>query len=207
MRVPCGAFSLQSFTSNSRSLDQKDKILLSTPALAALSAGYKSRRKMPSKMIFEGAKSGLKWGAFLLSLCTMLGTNKFLARNSEKVREFENKHGLITMAGVGVASTGGYYLLNEFGNNLANNHPKIRNGVVNTIKEVDNNGFIMGIKESMRDGRLSYRRRILSQPDYIKKSARFVSRATRTAMASLPYVGAGLACAIAVIKPRMLPED
>ncbi len=207
MRIESTGLASVGFTSNRSRLDQKDKILLSTPALAALSTAYKKRRGMPSKMILEGARSGLKWGAFLLSLCTMLGANKFLTKNSKKVRDYENNHALISMACVGAASTGGYYLLNEFGNNLANNHPKISNGVVNTIKEIDENGLVMGIKETMRDARLSYRRMILNQPDYIKKSARFMSRMTRTTMASLPYVGAGVACAIAIIKPKMLSRD
>lgn len=206
MRIPNNSLRSASFTARRGQLEQKDKILLSTPALAALSAAYKNRRGMPSKMIMEGAKSGLKWGAFLLSLCSMMGLNKFLARNSQKFRDFEHNHGIAAMAGVGVASAGGYYLLKSAGETVAEKHPRISSGIVNGIKSVDNNNFIMEMKSTMRDGRLSYRRMIAAQPEYVIKSARFVSRMTRTAMASLPYVGAGLACAIAILKPKMLPD-
>ena len=207
MRIPNNVLPYTSFTSYNERLDQKDKILLSTPALAALSAGYKNRRGMPSKMLLEGAKSGMKWGAFLLSLCSMMGVNKFLARNSQKFREFEYNHGIAAMAGVGAASVGGYYLLKGAGEAFSEKYPKVGRGITSSVQKIDDNSFIMGMKEMMRDGRLSYRRMILNQPEYVINSARFVSRMTRMAMASLPYVGMGLACAIAVIKPRMLPEE
>ncbi len=207
MRIEGSNSQYAGFTSRNTQLDQKDKILLSTPALAAISAGYKNRRRMPSKMILSGAASGLKWGAFLLSLCTMMGVNKFLARNSQKFRNFENEHGIAGMACVGAASAGGYYALKETGNYFTKKNPKICRGTVNFIKSIDNNDFIIGIKSNLRENRLSYRRMIYNQPEYIIKSAKFLSRMTRTAMASLPYVGAGLACALAIIKPKMLPEN
>ncbi len=207
MRIPDNTFSYTNFSSYNKSLDQKDKILLSTPALAAISAAYKNRRKMPSKIVSAGALSGLKWGAFLLSLCSMININKFLARNSQKIRNFENNHEITAMAAVGAASTGGYYLLQTAGKAFTEKHPKLCSKTAEIVNSVDNNDFIMGVKSFMRDSRLSYRRKIKTQPSYVLNSARFLERTVRAGMTTLPYVGAGLACALAVVKPRMMPEN
>ena len=76
-----------------KSLDTKEKIVLSTPLLATVSAMNETGLSgKTSQMLTNGGRAFAKWTCGLLAAGTIISANKFLARNSKTVRDFEEKH-------------------------------------------------------------------------------------------------------------------
>ncbi len=186
--------------------DTKDKILLSTPALAAISGAYAKRYREPSKMVLEGARRGLKWSGFLLALGATIGINKFLAKNSTKFRDFEENHGIISMCGVGVVATSAYYVFGGAADSFVRKNPNLCEGTVRLVEKLDNNSFLDGVRKIIKSGKRGYKNAIASQPQYVKNTSAFLGKLGKSTMKTLPYIGVGLACAIAVLKPKMMAD-
>ena len=195
-----------SFKGYNSGIDTKDKILLSTPILAAISGGYAKLYKEPSQMVLAGAKNGLKWSGFLLALGATIGINKFLTKNSSKFRNFEEDHGVVSMCGVGVVSTSAYYILSGAADSFVRKNPNLCDGTVRLVEKLDNNSFLEGVREIIKSGKRGYKNAIASQPQYVKNTSAFLGKLGKSTMKTLPYIGVGLACAMAVLKPKMMSD-
>ena len=195
-----------SFKGYNNGLDTKDKILLSTPALAAISGGYAKRYRAPSQMVLSGAKNGLKWSGFLLALGATIGINKFLAKNSTRFRDFEENHGIVSMCGVGIVATSAYYVMSGAADSFVRKNPNFCNGTVRLVEKLDNNSFLSGVREIIKSGKRGYKNAIASQPQYVKNTSAFLGKLGKSTMKTLPYIGIGLACAMAVLKPKMMAD-
>ena len=190
-----------------KSMDTKDKLVLSTPLLAAASSMHQTQSTKTSKILLNGANSFGKWTCGLLAAGTAISANKFLARNSKKVRDFEENHSVWSIIGAGVVATGFYHSFRTAARGVAHMNQDSVNTMTGWVKKIDDIQWVNGAKKSLANLKKSYRETVSGMPDFIQSLNRGLGKASRNIVKYLPELAIATACGLAMITPKMMPKD
>lgn len=191
-----------------KSLDTKEKIVLSTPLLATVSAmnetGLSSKT---SQILTNGGRAFAKWTCGLLAAGTIISANKFLARNSKTVRDFEEKHDVWTIIGAGAVGTGVYHGFKAAAKGFANTKKDSFNEISKFVEKIDDVNVINGLKDYCKELKGDYKSFIRNCPNVVQKINRGLGNSSKYVMKHLPKFAIATACGLAMITPKIMPKN
>lgn len=195
------------YTPAFKSMDTKDKIILSTPLLAAASKMHEYKDARTSTMLLKGGNAFGKWVGGLAAVGIAISANKVLARNSKRVRDFEENHAVWSMIGLGAAATGIAYVIHDAAKGIQSNKREFFDDVTRFVRKIDDVGFINDTKSWFKNRGRDYRRMINHQPQFIQSANRGISKLGNATIKYLPQLAIATACALAIVRPKMMPKD